>query len=428
MSVRQITKPQIAKLTSSLESQGVDVERRKDGLWLRLPNGEQMGIHFTPSDINARKVIFSKLRRAGVVHPDDPRGLTKVPEYITKGTIDKLTRKQLIDWFIKQDFPKEVLAQDVRTALWPKDAPKTNRALWHTGFRPEDRPKGKQKRVWIAPDELLAMAPLPTEELLKQGATHPLVHPTPGTIGERINGQLKDKERERVPNGSHPTKAVNRTPAPAVEAVVIPSPAHKENIQKQGGVVPKAIPKPKRQYTEIERALAAQGKTLDDLEHRVVEAATSGTPGEIVDAQAEHISALKQHAEALAEDLEQTAADEGSLADQLEKANEVNEEQRLRNQELADKITELQREVEAAMGMASEAEAALAEANERATKAEELLSSVKVPFEAPDDSWVVSLKDFLEYNWATVQPRFQMLRTLGLDYEFRVWRKKKEES
>lgn len=39
------------------------------------------------------------------------------------------------------------------------------------------------------------------------------------------------------------------------------------------------------------------------------------------------------------------------------------------------------------------------------------------------DSWVVSLEELLGYSYRTVEEKLNVLGVLGLDYEFRVWRK-----
>lgn len=414
MGVKQMSRTEQERFEKSMIEQGVKVRRTNDGgFWLLLPNQERLAVHITSSDVNAQKTIFRKLRGAGVIHPDDKTDVTKLPPYITERTISANVRKSFIDWWIKAGYPKEVYASDVVKELWPRDPAGVNRALYHTGFKPIYKKRSaREKRAWVAPEELLRMAPLPTEELLKQEATHPLVRPVPGTIGERINEQLKDRQREveTVPAGSHPTKPVNRVSPPTTEKPV--TIAHAENIVKQGGIPPK-VEKPKRAYTEIERALAQQGRSIDDLDNRVVQVAESGTAGELVDAQAEHISVLKEHSAQLEEELVQTAADEGSLSDELEAL-------RMRNAELV-------AEAEAAMAMASEAEAALTAMKEADSKRKEqvLDRELEEIIMDHDDSWVVDLSELFGPSFERIfGDKVALLTALGLEHQFRVWRKK----
>ena len=142
-----------------MEVQGVTVTRTKKGLLLRLPDGSSTVKHFTESDVRGNANLMARLRRAGVVHPDDPKGpIDTLPMYVTEGGISAETKRLLIESIARLGFPAEVRVPLVhRDTGW--DHVKINRALFHTGFKPVLNPgsKGREKRVWITPDDILSL-------------------------------------------------------------------------------------------------------------------------------------------------------------------------------------------------------------------------------------------------------------------------------
>lgn len=154
MTTRAMGTNQIRQFTQFCEAQGIGVTRTKKGLFLRFPDGSSTVQHFTTSDTKAVNNQIARFRRAGVVHPDDPRGPKGLADYITSGKIGETTRKTLIKHIIDSGYPGVVYAPDIVKALnW--EPSQVNRALYHTGFRAGPVKNRRQPRPWYTPDDIL---------------------------------------------------------------------------------------------------------------------------------------------------------------------------------------------------------------------------------------------------------------------------------
>lgn len=156
MTVKAMTPSQQQRFIRICEDQGIRVTRTKKGLFLRFPDGSSTVQHFTQSDVKANQNQIARFRRAGMTHPDDPRGPVKLPAYITSGTISAATRKKIVDFVVGADFPEVVYQKDVTRAL-NMDPGWANRALYHTGFRAGKAKNAKIGRPWYTPQDILEL-------------------------------------------------------------------------------------------------------------------------------------------------------------------------------------------------------------------------------------------------------------------------------
>lgn len=161
MTAKQMTESQIVRFTRSMEEQGVGVTRTKKGLFLRLPNGESTTLHFTNSDVRAPDNLMSRLRRAGVRHPDDSRAIDVLPKQITEsGQPATRTRQRILNAIAELDYPTTVKVPEV-VALTNMEHVTISRALFHMDFKPI---AGKRNsRDWLTPAEILELKPKEVE-------------------------------------------------------------------------------------------------------------------------------------------------------------------------------------------------------------------------------------------------------------------------
>lgn len=82
-----LSKKETAKLLTHVERQGVVTTPVKNGVMLRLPNGESTVVHFSVSDHRGPAKLRAQLKRAGVDWPTD-----KTPRKMTPATIEKANR------------------------------------------------------------------------------------------------------------------------------------------------------------------------------------------------------------------------------------------------------------------------------------------------------------------------------------------------
>jgi hypothetical protein len=154
MTAKAMTPSQQQRFIRICEDQGIRVTRTKKGLFIRFPDGTSTVQHFTTSDVKAVPNQISRFRRAGMTHPDDPRGPKDLPKYITGGTISEATRKKIVDYVVSRGIPDIVYQKDVTKDL-NMDPGWANRALYHTGFRPGKAKNSKIGRPWYTPQELV---------------------------------------------------------------------------------------------------------------------------------------------------------------------------------------------------------------------------------------------------------------------------------
>ena len=145
----------VERFIRSMEDQGVGVTRTKKGLLLRLPDGNSTSLHFTNSDVRAEANLIARLRRAGVRHPDDPKGVEKLPSNITEGEpIARRTRMLVLGYMEKMGYPEYVHVLDIREATGLAHITAT-KALYQMEFIPR---KGKRgTRDWETPPQILAL-------------------------------------------------------------------------------------------------------------------------------------------------------------------------------------------------------------------------------------------------------------------------------
>lgn len=154
MTAKAMTPSQQQRFIRICEDQGIKVTRTKKGLFLRFPDGSSTVQHFTNSDVKSTQNQIARFRRAGMTHPEDPRGPKDLPKYITEGTITPASRQKIIDYLNSRGMPEVIYQKDVTKDL-NMDPGWVNRALFHTGFRPGKAKNAKVGRPWYTPAELL---------------------------------------------------------------------------------------------------------------------------------------------------------------------------------------------------------------------------------------------------------------------------------
>jgi len=176
MTTKQMSEPQMARFSKSMQEQGVGVLRTKKGLLLRLPNGESTAVHFTNSDVRAQANLIARLRRAGVRHPEDKQDVASLPKQITTGSVAPSSRRKLLEAMKELNYPDSVRVQEIRD-LTGMEHVTTARALYALGFVPA---VGKRNaRNWMTPPELLdqRVVEKPEEEPQPEPITTPEVEP-----------------------------------------------------------------------------------------------------------------------------------------------------------------------------------------------------------------------------------------------------------
>ncbi len=157
-----MTASAVERFIRSMEEQGVGVTRTTKGLLLRLPDGETTSLHFTNSDVRAPINLMSRLRRAGVRHPDDPKDVRELPSNITEGPpVSARTKQKVIDFIVDNDYPEVVTVKELvdHTEMVHITA---TRAIYQMGFTPVRGKRGA--RDWIVPQEILDKKPKGIEE------------------------------------------------------------------------------------------------------------------------------------------------------------------------------------------------------------------------------------------------------------------------
>lgn len=199
------------------EAQGIKVTRTKKGLFLRFPDGTSTVQHFTQSDVKANQNQISRFRRAGMTHPDDPRGPVNLPAYITNGTISANTRKKIIEYVIGAGFPEIVYQKDVTRTL-NMDPGWCNRALYHTGFRPGKAKNAKIGRPWYTPQDILDLKDK-VEEAKDLLSSNSEVQDPGKTIGEATTRLVNEKIADLKVEKPDPGVGEENPPVPTSEQV-----------------------------------------------------------------------------------------------------------------------------------------------------------------------------------------------------------------
>jgi hypothetical protein len=146
-----ISGKELKRIVQHVETQGVTITRTKKGLLMRLPNGKTTMLHFTNSDHRGRLNFRAELKRAGVTLPDEKLPNTQIAEYIMRPMTPKvLDRARTVLDLLGN--PPEVssgqLTQVLKTQGLPVDPTFPPRALYHTGYRPTPKTRGRFGTVW----------------------------------------------------------------------------------------------------------------------------------------------------------------------------------------------------------------------------------------------------------------------------------------
>ena len=171
MVAKTMTATAVDRFIRSMQDQGVGVTRTTKGLLLRLPNGETTTMHFTNSDVRAVDNLISRLRRAGVRHPDDPKDVRQLAASITEHPpVAERTKRKVIEALGKLGYPERVAVKQITDTVTANNMTVTA-ALYQMGFKPV---RGKRNaRDWMTPEDVLAMRPEPEPELEEQFVAAP---------------------------------------------------------------------------------------------------------------------------------------------------------------------------------------------------------------------------------------------------------------
>lgn len=202
-----MSKTQIEKFIRFCEEQGIKVTKTRKGLMIRFPDGSSTVQHFTNSDVRAVPNQIARFRRAGMIHPEDKRPQTALPQYITDeagGKVSLTTRKKITDYIIANDYPTVVYAGRVSKAA-KIDPATTNRALYKMGFIPGTAVSVRPGRPWATPDDLLELrdkapampSPLDIARRAKaaQEAVNDLGAGKPVEVENHVEGSAEEAER-----------------------------------------------------------------------------------------------------------------------------------------------------------------------------------------------------------------------------------------
>ena len=201
---------EIARLLDHVEPQGVRPTRTKNGILLRLPDGKTAMVHFTTSDVNARKALRATLKRSGITMPTDRHQTTQLASYITDVNPTRATRERAQVALDRMGMAK-VTSQQLVNAGGAKNVVQAAQVLYALGWLPERPGKGQRKR-WVRPVEqdpepiVLHAEP----EVVPETAPAPEPEPVPEPIPEPVVEPAP--EPERVPEVVAATQVV--TPPP----------------------------------------------------------------------------------------------------------------------------------------------------------------------------------------------------------------------
>ena len=86
-----------------------------------------------------------------MIHPDDPRGPSKLPSYITTSKPREKTLDRAREIIEQMGYPERLATADLHDAFGPQDAP---RMLYFLGYSPSSVRGKRGMRYWDAPEEL----------------------------------------------------------------------------------------------------------------------------------------------------------------------------------------------------------------------------------------------------------------------------------
>jgi hypothetical protein len=142
-----LSKKETARLLTHVEAQGVTITNVKNGVMLRLPNGESTTVHFSGSDHRGPLNLRAFLKRNGIDWPTDKQSDIKMlPVTIAKG-------EQVLE---KMGNPRTIRMHDFSTAAslidWNVPNSTIGRFLIYKGYEPVGN---TVQRRYVMPDEIV---------------------------------------------------------------------------------------------------------------------------------------------------------------------------------------------------------------------------------------------------------------------------------
>lgn len=210
MTASQMTKNKMVRFINYVKDQGVVVVRTKKGLLCRFPDGSTEMIHFTPSDHRAKDNEIAAFRRAGIMHPDDPRTLEDLPKYLEEWKdISPKTKERALEAIRSLGMPSSVTTSEI-VELTNLDSITAARALFHLDYIPKRAASGKKpwKRRWAAPEHLIDSTGLFEEDQESQEEASSVEVETPEStedveVSEASNQEVVDGEGTGVQKESN---------------------------------------------------------------------------------------------------------------------------------------------------------------------------------------------------------------------------------
>jgi hypothetical protein len=186
---------EIRTLLKSLDEQGVNMKRTKNGYLLYLPDGRTESVHLTPSEYKGTLALRASIKKAGLKWPTDTELKAKpvfedfvVPDYISKGgtPLPRVLKEvqDALETLASQGhvevFPKQIIDVSGRA---PRDYATIYRALIALDYEPVIK-KGGQVKRWRkrpdpvdAPPETEGMAVVTAQPVLEAPAPAPAPAP-----------------------------------------------------------------------------------------------------------------------------------------------------------------------------------------------------------------------------------------------------------
>ena len=202
MVAKTMTATAVDRFIRSMQEQGVGVTRTTKGLLLRLPDGETTTMHFTNSDVRAIDNLISRLRRAGVRHPDDPKDVRQLAASITEHPpVAERTKRKVLEALEKLGYPERVAVRQITDTVTVNNMTVTA-ALYQMGFKPV---RGKRNaRDWMTPEDVLAMKPGPElEEQFVAAPESPTISEGSAEEAERLLGAALEGARQTGRDFAH---------------------------------------------------------------------------------------------------------------------------------------------------------------------------------------------------------------------------------
>jgi hypothetical protein len=147
------------RLIEHIEPQGVKATKTKNGLLLRLPNGDSTVVHYSVSDHRGPAKLRATLRRAGVTWPTDPG------KHIQKSKPGKLTQERGLKALEAIGDVPQITTREMALAMGldaHKNGVQVRRFLLWAGWQPVGNTVSAR---WIPPLPKDTRDPFPTAEV-----------------------------------------------------------------------------------------------------------------------------------------------------------------------------------------------------------------------------------------------------------------------